>query len=217
MITTKYKVFFDQKLEGLARKVIALGLSPNQLTLLGLLLGILSCLFLILTRNLFLFCLLIIVFGCVDGLDGLVARLTKKESKFGAYLDAVCDRYFESIVLLSVAYVTGYWVLTFLVLLGALLTSYTKARAGMEVSVSNTEWPDFMERTERCFIYVIGLFLSQIITKKFWGQDLFYWTLVFLALATNLTAIQRILRARRIIDERSGGSGGLPDDKLRQE
>ena len=203
MITTKYKAFFDQKLERLAKKIIAMGISPNQLTLIELMLGILSCVFLLLTRNLFLFCILVVVFGCIDALDGLVARLTKTTSKYGSYLDAMCDRYYETLVLLSVACVTHHWVLTSLVMMGVLIISYAKARASMEVPVSNTEWPDFMERTERDFIYVAGLFLSQIITKKFFGHDIFYWTLVFLVIATHLTVIQRILRAKKIIESRS--------------
>ncbi len=215
MITTKYKAFFDRALEGIARKIIRIGITPNQLTLLGLGLGMLSCLFLLLTRNLFVFCILISFFGLIDGLDGLVARLTHRVSRFGSYLDAMCDRYLEAVVFLSVAYVTGYWTLTFLLLTGALLTSYAKARAGMEVPVSNTEWPDFMERTERCVIYIAGLFLSQIVPKQFWGHGIFYWTLMFLVLATNFTVFQRILRARKIIRERTTASSGLPNNELR--
>ncbi len=203
MIATTYKAFFDQKLEKVARKVIALGITPNQLTVMGLFLGVLACLFLIATRNIFLFCILILVFGCIDALDGLVARLTNKVSKFGSYLDAMCDRYYETIVLLSVAYVTGYWFLSFLAVMGALIISYAKARTAIEVPISNTEWPDFMERTERDVIYVSGLFIAQIIPRKFFGHDIFYWTLVFLAVATHLTVAQRILRAKKIINSRS--------------
>ena len=208
MITTRYKDFFDKKFEGVARGLIALGITPNQLTLIGLLLGVLACVFLILTRNLFLFSLLAAAFGCVDALDGLVARLTQKVSKFGSYLDALCDRYYEAVVVLAVAYVTGYWVLSFMVITGSLIVSYAKARASMEVPVSNTEWPDFMERTERDVIFASGLLLSRIIRVKFWGHDLFFWTLVFLAAAIHATAVRRILRARKLILARGKDSSG---------
>lgn len=201
---TKYKAVLDRKLERVARGIASLGLTPNQLTVLGLLLALASCAILLWTRHILLFSFLIILFGLVDAVDGLVARVTQKTSKFGSYLDALCDRYFEGAVLFSVACVTGYWALTFLVCSGALLTSYAKARAAMEVSVSNTEWPDFMERTERCVVFIAGLILSELFRVQWWGHDLFYWTLVFLAAATHLTAVQRLFRAKRIIEQRGG-------------
>jgi len=202
MIGSRYKGFFDQRLSGLAKAVIKTGITPNQLTLMGLALGFLSCVFLVFTKQVLIFCGLMTLFGFFDALDGLVARLTGRTSKFGAYLDAMCDRYFEAAAVVSVAYVTGYWFLSFLVITGPMLTSYAKARAGMEVAVSNTEWPDFMERMERCVIFMTGLFVSRILPWKLFGHDLFFWTLVLIAAGTHLTAGQRILRAKKIIDER---------------
>ena len=202
MIGSRYKGFFDQRLSGLAKAVIKTGITPNQLTLMGLALGFLSCVFLVFTKQVLIFCGLMTLFGFFDALDGLVARLTGRTSKFGAYLDAMCDRYFEAAAVVSVAYVTGYWFLSFLVITGPMLTSYAKARAGMEVAVSNTEWPDFMERMERCVIFMTGLFVSRILPWKLFGHDLFFWTLVLIAAGTHLTAVQRILRAKKIIDER---------------
>lgn len=203
MIGTKYKAFFDKLFEPVARKAIAFGLSPNQLTLLGLAFGLGTCFLLILTRNLFLFAVLILVTGLIDAIDGLVARLTAQTSRFGAYLDAMCDRYFEAAALFSAAWVTGYWKTAFLVVVGAMLTSYAKSRAAMEVSVSNREWPDLMERGERSAIFVIGIILSQFLPAGLFGRDIFFWTLMFLAVGTNATAIQRIFRAKKIIAERS--------------
>jgi phosphatidylglycerophosphate synthase len=148
------------------------------------------------------FAWLALLFGLLDGIDGAVARVSGQTSKFGAYLDAMCDRYYEAFVLISAAHVTGYWLPAAAVLTGALLTSYAKARAAMEVSVTNSEWPDFMERTERSVIFVVGLFVSQVIPKQFFGRDLFYWTLILLAAGTHLTAFQRIFRARKLIEAR---------------
>lgn len=203
MIGSKYKLFFDDKFRGVAKAVIKIGITPNQLTLLGLFLGFFACGILLFTRNIVLFCILITLFGFVDVLDGLVARITQRTSKFGSYLDAMCDRYYEAATGLCVAYVTGYWALIFFAAIGAMLTSYAKARAGMEVLVSNTEWPDFMERLERSVIFVAGLFLSQFIPPVFFGKDLFFWTMILIGAGTHITAIQRILRAKKIIEARS--------------
>jgi len=89
------------------------------------------------------------------------------------------------------------------VLAGALLVSYAKARAAMEVAVANTEWPDLMERAERGVVFLVGLAAGALVRWYPLGHDLFWWTLVLLALLIHLTVAQRVLRARRLIQERS--------------
>lgn len=138
-----------------------------------------------------------------DALDGALARLTGKTSKLGAYLDAMMDRYVEAMIVLCVAWVTGYWVLSMLLISGAMLVSYAKARTAIEVPVDNTEWPDLAERTERSVIYLVGLGLSGIFDWRPLGQDLFFWTLFLLNVLVHLTVVQRMFRARRFIEERS--------------
>ena len=155
------------------------------------------------TRAVLPFCIAIGAVGCLDGLDGAVARTAGRATKFGAYLDAMVDRYVEAIVVMTVASVTGYWMLSMLVLVGALLESYAKARAAMEVSVSNQEWPDRMERAERDVLFIVGLAASALIRWQPLGRDLFWWTLIVLAILSHLTVVQRILRARQFIRERA--------------
>ncbi|MBI3324597.1 MAG: CDP-alcohol phosphatidyltransferase family protein [Candidatus Omnitrophica bacterium] len=135
----------------------------------------------------------------LDAVDGAVARAGGRSTKFGSYLDAVCDRYAEAMVVVAVAEVTGYWVLSTLMVIGALLVSYAKARAAMEVSVSNLEWPDLMERTERDVLYIAGLAASQLVPWKPAGRDLFWWTLLILVVLIHATVVQRMLRAKRLI------------------
>ncbi|MBI3999027.1 MAG: CDP-alcohol phosphatidyltransferase family protein, partial [Candidatus Omnitrophica bacterium] len=135
---TPYKAHFRRAPEAVARVFIRLGFSPNGITLFGLLLGILTCLFFLWNRNSVLFGFLMILWGLLDAVDGAAARLTNQITKFGSYLDAMCDRIFETAAILVTAYVSGHWVLSFLLATGAVLISYAKARAAMEVSVSNT-------------------------------------------------------------------------------
>jgi phosphatidylglycerophosphate synthase len=205
MLTSRYKSAFNRLVEPPARLMVRLGVSPSALTLLGLLLVAASCLFLLLTRNLLVFCGLAVAASLLDALDGAVARLGGRVTKFGSYLDAVCDRYGEACVVVSVAFVTGTWLLSTVVLVGALMVSYTKARAAMEVPVANLEWPDLMERVERGVVYLAGLAASQLLPWSPLGHDLFWWTLVLLSVLIHATVIQRILRARRLIAARSGG------------
>ncbi len=199
---TLHKDKFRKIPEAVARVFSKLGFTPNGITLLSLVLGLLTSILFVWNRNPILFGLLMIVWGLFDSVDGALARLTHQASKFGSYLDAMCDRIFEAAAVLAAAFVTGYWVLSFLLIVGSMAVSYAKARAAMEVPVSNTEWPDFMERTERDLVFAIGIVLWGFFPRLFWGHDLFFWTLGALNLCVYYTLVQRIIRASRLIRER---------------
>lgn len=203
MINTRYKSRIDRLFSPLARVLLAAGISPNALTLATPVLGALACWWFLRTREVVLFCLLVAAIGALDALDGLMARLSGKVSKFGAYLDAMCDRYFEAIVVLTVASATGYWVLSLAMIVGSLLVSYAKARAAMEVPVTNQEWPDLMERTERDLLFVGSYALSDVLGWRLLGRDLFWWMLVVLVMLVHVTVAQRVLRARSYILSRA--------------
>ena len=200
---SQVKTAFTRVLQPLASAVARTGISPSVITLLGVALVGASCVFLLVTRRLLMFCLLATLASLFDVIDGAVARIQRRQTRAGSYLDAMCDRYAEAMVVLAVAYVTGYWTLSMLVLAGSLLVSYAKARAAMEVSVSNQEWPDLMERGERDALYMIGLALSQVAAWRPMGKDLFWWTLAGLAFLIHATVVQRMLRARSLIRARS--------------
>lgn len=200
---TPYKVFFRRGPEAVARLFLALGFSPNAITLFGLFLGLLTCLWFIKFQDPVVFAFLILFCGLFDTVDGAAARLTHQVTKFGSYLDAMCDRVLEIAVAFAAGCVSGYWALLLLLVSGAILTSYAKARVSMEISIENNEWPDFMERFERSIIFVIGLILWGFFPQDFFGHDLFFWVLTGLNLAVYATVIQRVLRAGRLIRARA--------------
>lgn len=200
---TPYKVHFRKASESVARVFLAAGLTPNGITLLGLFLGLAACVVYVLNHNAVLFGFLMVFFGLFDAIDGAAARLTNRMTKFGSYLDAICDRVFESAVLFSAAYVTGEWILSFCLIVGIFLISYAKARAAMEVNVDNNEWPDLMERTERGIIFATGMIAWGFFPVMIFGHNLFFWMICFLNIAVFTTVIQRILRAKGIIETRS--------------
>lgn len=203
MLWNKYKHALAKKLDPAIRVIANTGVSPSAITVTGPMIASLVCLWFVQTGRVLPFCVAILAAGCLDGLDGMVARAGGRVTKFGGYLDAICDRYFDGVVILAVAYVTGYWMLSLVVWTGALLVSYAKARAALEVPVSNQEWPDLMERGERSVIYLGGLAASAVWPWRPLGHDLFWWTLALLAVLVHATVLQRLLRARRYIEERS--------------
>ncbi len=199
LASSQSRVILNAGVEPLARLLARVGVPPSVITVIGAVASGLVCLWFVQTHAVLPFCGWIVATGLFDVLDGAVARVGGRVTKFGGYLDAMCDRYVESMVAVSVALVTGYWGLTMLVLVGSLLVSYAKARAALEVSVSNTEWPDLMERAERNFGFIGGLAASALVPWKPLGHDLFWWTLVVLAGCIHFTVGQRMWRARRLI------------------
>ena len=206
MLTSRYKTRFIALTAGPARGLIALRISPDVLTWCGVIGTALSCAYyLLVQRNTLLFCGLVLACGLCDAMDGAVARLSWRTSRWGSYLDAMADRAGETMIALTVAVATGYWLLISALLAGSLLISYAKARAGMEVAISNTEWPDMMERTERGLIFLAGLAASALVPRLWRGHDIFWWSLVGLVAAVYATLLQRIARARRLIRTRASG------------
>jgi CDP-diacylglycerol--glycerol-3-phosphate 3-phosphatidyltransferase len=103
--------------------------------------------------------LVIILAGLFDMLDGEVARVSRSETDFGAFYDSVIDRYSDVIILqgLMVYYarkqMLGYVVLVGVVFMGAVLTSYARARAESLIPSCKI---GFMERPERIVLLIIG-------------------------------------------------------------
>lgn len=208
MLDGYYKATTDRFWNFLAGGLVRTGLSPNQVTLIGLMLVLANCALFLVHESTLWFGLLLALSFAFDGLDGAVARITSRTSKFGGYLDAIIDRYQEAAVFLVLAIVGGLWLPCFLVVTGSLFTSYNKARAAVEITIDNDRWPDLLERLERIVILCTLLIFDPILNDIFAleGQVLRYG-LWILAILTHATAIQRFFRARRLIEaagERDG-------------
>lgn len=139
-------------------------LKPNTLTWIALAISIIAA-GAIAINQLLIGGLLVLLSGLFDILDGALARLTNQATRFGAVLDSTFDRISDAIVFLGllVLYIriegSIEIVLIFLALIGALLTSYIRARAegiGINCPVG------LFTRTERVIILALGLLLSPL-------------------------------------------------------
>lgn len=128
--------------------------------------------------------LIIILAGLFDMLDGEVARVSRSATRFGAFYDSVIDRYSDIIILqgLMVYYarkqMLGYVVLVGVVFMGAIMTSYTRARAECLIPSCKV---GFMERPERIVLLIIGGLANRM--------EAVLWVLAVLG---NWTVINRI-------------------------
>lgn len=180
-------------LDSFIRWLSSSNITPNQVTWAGLWLVLFNCAYFTYHQNTFLFGTGLIVAFLFDSLDGAVARAQGSSSRFGAYLDAVVDRYQEIATYLAIGVVTGMWLAAFLVITGSMLTSYNKARAAIEIPVDNKGWPDLLGKGARLFCLCVGLI----------GDSTVPWLLPFvlyaLGLMTHFTAAQRIVRGYALI------------------
>lgn len=183
-----------------ARLLADMGLTANQVTALGLILVGANCAAFLWHGSTLILGLGLAVAFAADALDGAVARLRGESSALGGYFDAMVDRYQEAIVLISIAVVSGIWLPAMLALTGAFLTSYAKARTALEMPVDNDEWPDFFERMER-LVFICGLLIVDGLVGHWLAAPgtVMAGGMWILAACTNATALQRALRARRLL------------------
>jgi archaetidylinositol phosphate synthase len=100
MIDTKMRSSVQPFLNHMARPFVRLGISPNLITAVAFLLGVLagaSVAFGLLLPAL----VLLWISGLLDVLDGTVARLTNRTSPVGAYLDLIFDRLVEASIVIG--------------------------------------------------------------------------------------------------------------------
>jgi len=199
MLTAWARSFFKDFLQTVARLFQRLGVSPNQLTLAGLLLQA-GVAVVIALGYLPLGGVLLVFSAVFDAFDGTLARLTGRSSRFGAFFDATLDRYAEALVLFGLlVYLTGQpntrteVLLIFAAVVGSLLVSYTRAKAESLRIPCNK---GILTRAERVALLVIGLVLAgwQPVAALPPMLTIVLW---LLAILSNLTAIQRIAAVRQ--------------------
>ena len=130
-------------------------------------------------------------------MDGTLARLAGRRSRFGAFLDSTVDRLSEAAIYLGllVHYTQqGGRQESFLIyatIVGSLMVSYARARAeciGIECKMG------ILTRFERAVVLVVGLILNQMLI-----------TLWIMAILSNFTALQRMYHVWRATGGEKGG------------
>ena len=184
--------------EEIARALVRRGISPNLLTYSGVVINLCAGLLIglgamaqpsvnwihigagvvMLIANLF------------DLFDGAVARMSDKVTKFGAFSDSVMDRYSDMILFAgAITYFVlrhdmVFAVISSVALVGALMTSYTRARA--ESLLPGKYDSGYMERAERIVVLIVTCLADRL-----------YIGMIFIAVLANLAAFHRIWDAHQ--------------------
>ena len=143
---------------------VALGIHPNVLTLIGVIINVLAAwalaLDLFVTAGVIMICA-----NIFDFIDGKVAHLTGKQSEFGAFWDSTLDRFSDLALFTGLIWLyaslgrKGYVLVATSALIFSIMTSYARARAECLIDKCKV---GFMERPERIVLFMIGAFTDRM-------------------------------------------------------
>jgi len=198
LVSSNLKKQFEKAVAATVKPLTRLGVTPNQVTALGLAVALVSA-WLYADwggdrMRLVYGALTILLSGLLDAIDGVLARDTGRASRLGGFLDSVADRYSDALVLMGVT-VGGLCSVPagLLALTGSLMVSYTRSRAEAEgVQMAGV---GFFERAER-MIFLAGCSLA----SYWWLQALDYGVTALAALA-HFTVAQRMLHFKKRVDK----------------
>jgi CDP-diacylglycerol--glycerol-3-phosphate 3-phosphatidyltransferase len=168
-------------------------LSPDVLTIIGLVLNGVACSLFALSGGkdyarpdlLKVAGLVAAVASVFDMLDGRVARLRGRETKFGAFLDSTMDRYSDMLLYMGLMILyarldrTPLMVLVWVAAFGSFMTSYARARAESLIPSCTV---GLLERPERLVLLIAGALTNRMVAA-----------LWIIAVLSNITAVQRVL------------------------
>jgi CDP-diacylglycerol--glycerol-3-phosphate 3-phosphatidyltransferase len=190
-LTDKLRVITVGIIDPIVTFLARIGVSPNLLTVMGMLLHFLFA-WLIISGEFLWAGLAVFIFVPLDALDGSLARKldrTPGQGKFGAFLDSTSDRTAEVIlfsgylIYFSLEDNLGMMIAAYIAVTGSIMVSYTRSRAealGLSCKVG------LLTRVERYVVIVTSLILAAIWPIILEGG------ILILAVGTWFTVLQRV-------------------------
>lgn len=197
MLSTRGRRPASVIVEPVARGLLRVGLTPNMVTVISAVVTAGIALLLIPTGHLLWAAVLSGLFAAFDLVDGTMARLRGGGTRFGATLDATCDRITDGVLFAAITWWliftyqphTSLIVASFVVLIASQVISYVKARgeaSGFRIVGG------LIERPERLIIGLVGVGLQGLGVP--YALDVAIWVL---AAGSVYTVLQRLIMASR--------------------
>ena len=199
MVSSALKKQFESMVQSLVKPLASTGITPNQLTALGLAVACLTA-WLYWTwggdrLRLVAAAVTILLSGLLDAVDGVLARSSRSASRFGGFLDSVSDRYSDALAFsgLILGGLCDAWA-GLAALVGSLMVSYCRSRAEAEgVGMAGV---GLAERAERML-----LLAAASLASYWWLPSLNYGVIVIAALA-HATVLQRGMHFKKVVEAR---------------
>ncbi|MDY5404002.1 phosphatidylinositol phosphate synthase [Trueperella sp.] len=174
----------------IAKALVRMGVGANAVTIVGGVASSVAALVLFPLNQLLVGALVVTILVIFDNLDGQMARLTGKTTKFGAFLDSTMDRFSDGAIFASLAMwgylhadeATKVWVVSGAIAAAVVggIVPYARARAegvGYSASVG------LAERADR-LVFALILVLATGLGATHWVMAVGMWVLAVLALFT---------------------------------
>lgn len=179
----------------MGRALVRLGVTPDMITIVGTVGTIAAAVTLFPSGHLFVGGVVIWFFVMFDMLDGATARARGGGTRYGAVLDATCDRIADGAIFAGLAWWSIYhldnkplFVATMICLVTSQVISYAKARA--EASGLNGDG-GLIERPDRLVIVLVGAGFTGLGLP--WAIHIAMW---LLAVGSVITVGQRMWSVR---------------------
>jgi len=185
---------------------IFIKISPNTLSLISLIFALFAGVFFYFSSeemelgNFYLYYAALFVFlnGFFDAIDGKVAKLTKKTSAKGDFIDHAFDRFADVLMLGGLAlspWCREQYVIGLIAVAGMLLTSYMGTQS--QAVGAKRNYSGFLGRADRLVFLMVAPIVQHILILygfELWlGFSLLTWVLVYFAVVGCATAVQRFL------------------------
>jgi CDP-diacylglycerol---glycerol-3-phosphate 3-phosphatidyltransferase len=195
VLDSKIRGTWDKVMRPVGRALSRTPLSPNVVTLLGVVIQAVVAV-LIVDGRLVAAGFLAIAAALFDAFDGALAKAQGRVTPFGGFLDSTTDRLSDALYFAPIAWLYGVspdipardepWVaaVALVALVASFLVSYVKARAeglGFECKVG------IAERAERIIIVILALVFNDLLPAM----------MVLLAVLSVFTVVQRIVHVQK--------------------
>jgi CDP-diacylglycerol--glycerol-3-phosphate 3-phosphatidyltransferase len=189
MFDGKFRGPVDKAVKPIGAGLRKTGLTPDHLTVIGILVAV-GAAFAIGSGRLLLGLVLVILAALPDLLDGALAKASGASSQRGAFFDSVIDRVTDAVLLGGVAWYLASTesahmaMLPFAVMALSSVISYMRAKAE---SLGLDAKGGLMERAERIILLCVGLLIEPLLIPVLW----------LLLITTAITAVQRFVKVWR--------------------
>ncbi len=197
MTLDRLRPVVDRVLVPAARIADRIGLTPNSVSVIALLVAVIAAVGFYLGPAqpawYIVGAVLVGVNGWLDLLDGALARRQDVSSRAGDLLDHVLDRYADIIIIAGLAAGVEQFALGFLAITGVLLTSYLGTQT--EAVGLDRTYAGLLGRADRLALVGVTAVLVVLVPTPIAGLTLIGWVLVVFGVVGHLTALQRFTQA----------------------
>jgi len=194
MVLDQLRPHLEDFFERIAKVFASVGLTPNALSVISLLLAAVAGVSFYYSRDnpplLLVAGSMVMLSGFLDAVDGALARYIGKAGPKGDFLDHVIDRYADVFLICGVFFGGyGMWEVGVAAITGVLICSYLGTQA-QAVNIGRY-YGGIMGRADRLMLLVLFAIMNYITPHEIYGLQFLGWLMVIFAITSHISAIQR--------------------------